>query len=281
MEQLPLKSDPELIKRYIALLADESASEQSFQEFLEDNTTLFYPAYELNHGVHAGALISKLQLDTTLTTDFAYLTKSSAIWWLVFVELEHPAKQLFTKDGKASAALNAAIHQVRTWRTFVKRNSAEIVRRIDPLRKPLGKNKVSFKYMLLVGRTIEFQTDQAKVDAFEELQQDDFRILTYDSLLHRYQDRPNPSLNVLSQKGQKFGFKKRHRDNTLMFAWFGPNDIHLENEDIEYYKSQGYDMDKWLNGELLVVDGKTTEDQFGPTLIRTLQKSNDPSGNAA
>ena len=274
------KPEPDLIKRYEDLLARADASEQDYQEFIEDNTTLFYPAHELNHGVHAGALISKLQLDTTLTTDFAYLTKSSAVWWAVLVELEHPTKQLFTREGKASAQLNAAIHQVRTWRTLVKRRQSEMVARFDPLRKPLTRNKVLFKYVLVIGRTTEFQADQAKVDAFEELQQDDFRVVTYDSLLSNYKHRPNAVLDVLSQKGQKFTFKKRHRDDTRIFTWLSSNDIHLESAEVEHFKSMGYDMDRWLGGELLVVDGKKTEDQFVPTLVKSFQRAGDPPGDA-
>ena len=248
-----------LPKSFKIILNDENTTEQSVQDFIEGNTILFHPPFELNHGVSSHQLISKFQLDTTLITDFAYLTKSSVVWWLVLVELEHPSKKIFTKNGVTSAEFNAAIHQVNTWRTFVKRNAGEVIRKIDPLRKPLVRNKIFFKYVLVIGRTTEFQGDQMKVDAFEELQRDDLRILTYDSLIHAYQKKSNELLDVISQKGGKFAFKRRHRDEVDIFSWLTSNDFHLEAEDITYYKNLGYDMDRWLTGELLCRNGKKAE----------------------
>ncbi len=249
-------TDLNLDKKFESMLNDEHITEQSVQNFIEDNTKLFYPPFELNHGISSHQIISKFKLDTTLVTDFAYLTKSSAVWWFVLVELEHPSKKIFTGKGATSAEFNKAKHQVTTWRTFVKRNANEVIRKIDPLRKPLVENKVLFKYVLVIGRTAEFQGDQVKVDAFEELQGDDFRVLTYDSLIHAYQKRPNELLDVISQKGGKFSFKRRHRDDVNIFAWLTPNDFDLGAKDITYYKSHGYDIDSWLAGNFLFRNGR-------------------------
>ena len=144
---------PNLSKEFEEVLDNEDASEQDAQDFLEKNTKMFFPAFELNHHVHLSAVISKFQLDTSLICDFAYLTKSSGEWWFVLVELEHPDKELFTDADIASAKLNAAIAQVNTWKTFIQRNSQEIIRKLSPIRKPLVSNQVYFKYILVIGRT--------------------------------------------------------------------------------------------------------------------------------
>jgi hypothetical protein len=77
--------------------------EQAAQDFIEAHTELFFPPHLLNHRIHLDLLVSKFRLDTTLVTDFAYLTKSSAEWYIVFVELEDPSKQLFTKKATPTA----------------------------------------------------------------------------------------------------------------------------------------------------------------------------------
>jgi hypothetical protein len=253
--------DPSLVERFKQVLNDEHSSEQTVQDFLESNPRLFHAPHELNHGIHLELLISKFKLDTSLTTDFMYLTKSSAEWWCVLVELEHPGKKLFTNSAIQSAPLTAAIAQVRTWRTFISQHALEVVRKLDPIRKPLSQNRVRFKYVLVIGRTEEFKADQAKVNAFAELQEADFRVLTYDSFIHAYEQKPGTELDVLSQRGQKYGFKVRNRADTDVFSWLSCNDLELTPNDVDELRGLGYEIDAWLSGKALTVAwGKKVRD---------------------
>lgn len=247
-----------ILKDFQKILDSEDSTEQTFQDYLEQHTALFHPPFELNHSVHLSLLLSKFKLDTSLTTDFVYLTKSSAFWWVVLVELEHPRKRLFNKSALPSADLTAAIGQVNDWRNYIERNPSAIEKKTAPLRKPLGGNKIKFKYALVIGRTQEIQADQRKLDAFEGLQRDDFRVLTYDSLVSAFQFRPKQVLDVMSQRGQKFSFKYKHLENTSLFSWLSPNEIELSPDDVAHYKALGYDMDQWLAGESLGMNGKIT-----------------------
>jgi hypothetical protein len=237
--------------QFKALLEENDTSEQDFQSFLENHTEMFHSPFEQNHGVEHDILISKLKIDTSLTTDFAYLAKSSAVWWLVLVEIEQPGKKLFTQAGIQTADFTAAINQVNTWRRFVERNPAEVARRIAPLKKPLPHNKLIVKYVLIYGRSNDFKNNQEKIDAFQEVQRDDFIVLTYDSLVHSYEKAPNPTLDVVRQKKEKFEFKYRHRPDTSIFAWLSHNDFDLSEPFAGYYRSRGYDIDSWLKGEPL------------------------------
>jgi hypothetical protein len=279
-----MKTKPEIVAEFPKMLDDAlatttKATEQTFQDYLEENTTLFRPPFELNHSVHLSAVISKFKLDTSLTTDFAYLTKSSATWWLVLVELEHPNKPLFKKTPVPTAQLTAAIAQVDSWRTFVEKNPAILAQKIAPLKKPLTQNKLKVKYALVIGRTNEFAAAQAKLDALDNLQRDDFKVLTYDSLFHAFEHKANPVLDVLKQKEQKFTFKHHHRNETAIFGWLSPNEIHLESADIDYYKGEGYDMDSWLQGKLLVVNHRKTEDKFASEVEKALRTGHAPTAD--
>ncbi len=113
---------------------------------------------------------------------------------------------------------------------------------------------------MVIGRTKEFEGSQKKLDALESLQKDDFKILTYDSFISAYNSRLKHPLDVVSQKGQKFSFKYSHRKDTSVFSWLSPNEIHLSTESTAYYKSLGYDIDQWKDGELLAVNRRKTND---------------------
>ena len=148
----------DLVNEFRALLESDEVTEQDCQDFLEKNTELIYTnPFLLNHWIHFGSIISKFPLDTSLVTDFVYLTKSSDVWHIVLVELEHPHKKLFRNNPDTivpAADLTEAIAQVDSWRDFIHKNHNEVIRRLNPLRKGgLADNPVFFKYLLVIGRS--------------------------------------------------------------------------------------------------------------------------------
>src|SRR5438874_9676978 len=111
----PTMAVDRLVPAFRRLLANPSTGESEVQSFLEGHSELIPTPFLSNHGLHFGAVISKLPLDTSLISDFAYLTKSSRRWDLVLVELEDPGKPIFTKDPRMavfSASFNAALAQL-------------------------------------------------------------------------------------------------------------------------------------------------------------------------
>ena len=109
----------------------------------------------LNHGLHFDVVISKFPLDTSLRSDLAYLTKSTAQWYLTLIELEHPAKKIFTENKKVatlSADFNAALSQIASWRIFTESHGDEVKRRLHRLMLgKLAKNRVRFRFVLIYG----------------------------------------------------------------------------------------------------------------------------------
>jgi hypothetical protein len=188
------------VRDFETLLERDDVTEQNCQDFLENNTEFLYTPFLLNHWVHFGSIISKFPLDTSLVTDFAYLTKSSDIWHLVLVELEHPYKRLFRRaNGNIlpTAELTAAIAQIHSWQDFIRRNSNEVLRRLNRFRVPLEDNPVRFKYFLVIGRSDEKDDIQEMRDRLVSLGNEDFLISTYDSLIHAYQEGPKLKKNIL------------------------------------------------------------------------------------
>jgi hypothetical protein len=146
-----------LSKSSTSLLEAPATDERSMQAFLEEHPEFLYTPYLLNHGLHRDALISQFRLSTSLTTDFAYLTKSSNLWRLVLVELEPPSVQIFLTDGQAtpSAEFTKRKTQLDEWRDAVRTQKTEILRPLLPLLRPMDRNRVEFHYLLVIGRSPE------------------------------------------------------------------------------------------------------------------------------
>ena len=70
-----------------ALSVTGKKNENEIQKFLATNTELIPLPYLLNHQVHFNFIFSKLTISDSLTSDYAYLTKSSAKWVMVLMEL--------------------------------------------------------------------------------------------------------------------------------------------------------------------------------------------------
>lgn len=252
-----------------ALLDDVSVTEQDCQDFLERNTKFFYAPFTLNHGIHHSSIISKFPLDTSLVTDFAYLTKSSDYWNLVLVELEHPLKKLFRNNlGKVipSSELTEAIAQVNSWRDFIRKNDDEVIRRLDPIRKPLQENPVFFKYLLVIGRSQQKSHSQAMRDSLSSLGREDFQICTYDSLINYYlHNRLTSPLNVLRLVKNRFQIKHLHSEPETLLVDLTSEHLDLTTTQSEFLISRGYEIDQWEQGKSLAVNGKQTFDSWRET----------------
>lgn len=255
-----------LIKDFKSLLADPNISEPSIQEFLETHTVLLPEPWLLNHGVHLSCFISKFMLDITKETDFVYLTKSSKEWRIVFIELEHPNKSIFTKNKQRptlSAEFNAAYQQVLSWKEFLDEHKDEVLRKVNPLKSALQENPTSFKYVLVIGRTPQGDFSKEQKKRLLTMQGQDIEILTYDSIINNYEFRilsgglltPFPK-NILSQSQDKFAFKYMHEIPYMVFCWHKSRDFLIDNYQREYLKSQKIDIDKWEEGYELDLHGK-------------------------
>ncbi len=218
-------------------------------------------AFLLNHHLHFRCLISQFSLDTADKPDFAYLTKSSTKWHFVIVEIKTPSKLLFRSKRSSgilvqSADLTEALSQINTYREFIKRNTSEVLRRIEPIRKPLGSNGVKFRYVLVIGRDKAIEYDRALRDRLVTLENEDLKIFTWDSVL-RYcnETRPEQRINILSQVREGFQFKRLHGPPTNMLAYVGPADLTLDKEQENYLAGEEYDISSWKKGGLLTNGG--------------------------
>lgn len=173
------------ISRFEQLIA-EIHKEQVYQQALEDAPWLIPRDFVQNHGIHLSLVLRKLPLGADLVTDFAFLSKSSDDWYLVLIEIEKPSCRYFADDGKSfHGDFNRALNQVGHWRAWVEANRTHLIEMIEPLLRPvvMQRNPVYVKYVLVHGRRSENASIEARRALVRAAERDDFRIMSYDSLL--------------------------------------------------------------------------------------------------
>ncbi|WP_038485405.1 Shedu immune nuclease family protein [Collimonas arenae] len=236
--------------------------EQVIQDFLETHTELIPFTNRLNHHLHFRMILSKFPLGTELTTDYVYITKSSDRWRITLVELETPDKSIFTNNMHAatpSAEFSAALNQVRNWQIFIDDHKQEVVRKLDPLLRPLvmRNNPIEFNYQLIIGRSDNKNISEARKKLINKLNSEsNIEILTYDSLINWYKNDQKFKKNILSLAGFGFKFKYMHFEPAQIFAHVGPDFLFLTAEEKSELRSAGYEIDKWSEGELLIANIK-------------------------
>lgn len=251
-----------IIEEFNNLLIRKDSTEQNCQDFLEQNSELIYTPFLLNHHLHLNSIISKFPLDTSLITDFVYLTKSSDFWYIVLVELENPHFKIFNSNLSKptySANMNKALAQIYSWQEFISKNKNEVVRRLNPLLTPLKSNPIFFKYLLVIGQGEQKKGSQAMRDRLaSRYTQEDILICTYNSLISNYEHSFVFKKNILTLEQTYFKIKHLHQEKTRLFAYLLPESLKISPEQKEILIRHGYDIEAWHKGELLSYNEKMT-----------------------
>src|SRR3546814_17254194 len=100
------------------------------------------------------------------STDYAYLSKSTVEWQLVLGELEDSSKRIFKDSSKNDAFtvdFSDAVAQIDVWRDHVSQHLDQVREKLHPLMVPpqMARNKLSVRYVLVIGRSADFEHDEA------------------------------------------------------------------------------------------------------------------------
>lgn len=171
-------------------LLGEQHPEQVYQQYMEQHTVLIPREFIQNHGVHFDLVFRKISLGSDYKPDFFYLSKSSADWNLVFIEIEKPYSRYF-KDNNGSdlhPQFLAGLDQIARWRAWLDNPanaSAFVDGTIAQVRVPEGmrRNKCHIKFVLVHGRRAEFESSELRRSLIRARETDDFHIVSFDSLL--------------------------------------------------------------------------------------------------
>lgn len=176
-------------EREFLQLVENNALEPELQAFLERRTEFLVLPYLLHHGLLDDVVISQFPLDTSLVTDFTYLTKHSSELRVVFVEIERAGKTLFKTSAPyptEHSELTAAVAQVKTWAEFLERSRAEVLRRLSPLMRGLSPIPIDFRYVLVIGRDTQLDLDNSLRQRWAKEPIPGMCCVTWDTLLRHY-----------------------------------------------------------------------------------------------
>ena len=220
------------LKQEFAKLLDEGHSEQVYQSFLENHTQFIPREFIQNHGIHFDLVFRKLHLANDYAPDFFYMSKSSADWHLVLIEIEKPHSKYFKKDSNYfHPDFISSYNQIIQWRAWFKNNgnyTGFIDGTLGSVREPMGQNECHIKYVLVHGHRHEFENNTAKRNKIKAMEQDDFKILSYDSLLEAL-DRKYP-LYVCARKNEWIDFLSKKYVSDGVFSYFDPSLLRINDE---------------------------------------------------
>ncbi len=245
------------------ILSLPGSNENAIQKHLEANTDLIPLPWLLNHNLHFNFIFSKLPIGGEYICDFAYLTKSSDRWQVVLVELEGSNKSIFTNsrgNPVFTAEFNNAFDQVLSWKAYLENNIASFKSSLQPLLAPLEQNPIEPRFVLVIGRSSELNTEP-RMAMFKQKHADDFFVLTYDSLIRRYNAHKRQFKNIVAKV--KNGFELRSINNsTNAFSYLNSNQLFLTGDVRNKLIAQHYDIIAWENGQFLNLSGAVTSGIF-------------------
>jgi len=248
------------IREFESLL-DSGYGENPVQSFLESHAELIPTPFLLNHSLHLLSVVSKLRLTQDLITDFVYLTKSSSSWQCCLVEIEDPQKRIFTNDLERvvfHSDFNKALGQLDSWKCFVDGGGADqILQSLAPLMKVMPNNRVHFKYALVYGRRAEMHGNQDRINRWDQISNEDRRVVTFDSLISGLQHANFPmKKSILTKRLKGFQLKRLNGVMTPLFASISNHELYIDDDTEKELLRMGYSMKSWRNGKLLTSNHK-------------------------
>lgn len=230
------------------ILENKDKNENHVQKFLEENTEFIPLMFLLNHQLHFNVIVSKFKLSESYTVDFMYLTKSSDEWHCVFIEIENQHKKIFNKNKENihfSWDFNHAFDQISSWRSYIDKNRESVLKKIEILKKPLEKNRVNFKYILVLWRNDEKKLEKQQ-EIFTNRTNNDTRIITYDTIINSVNyNKSNNRHILLSEWKSWYKIKELDSLNTSIFAYINSSYLKLTDKQKEVLMKDWYEINEW------------------------------------
>lgn len=251
-------------------------NENQIQKILEDNPELIPLPFLQNHRLHSNLIFKKFPLPNAQETDFLYLTKSTVEWWCVLVEIESSNKKIFNSSTSStpvfSAEFNNAYDQILSWKGYLLEDSAPMKSSILPLLMHMHRNSIVFKYVLIIGRNSELDS-QIKINLFNQKNTNDIKIMTYDSLINSFTENPIASKIIAVKSTIGYKIKSLNNADTSLFSYLKSGEITFDDSIKNELVNKGYNVNAWKNGELLKVNDKEPMSNFSKTIKKAYHKS--------
>ena len=225
-------SADELRKEYFDLLAREEP-EQVYQSYLEKYTRLIPREFVQNHGIGCHLVLRKLPFGPDYKSDFFYFSKSSDDWNAVFIELEKPQSRFFRQGtNEFHPEFVHALAQINQWRAwFARGNQQAFLPTVHTIQVPhhmAATNPTYNKYVLVYGRRAEYEKDHIRRSLIVSEEQDDFKIVTFDSLAEDVEHKSEVSIGV--RHNEFIDILTDEITSPSLYAWVEPSQLRVSKK---------------------------------------------------
>ena len=192
----------EVCEKYNELLGNGSINELSIKRFIQDNRYYFIPASiftRFSFGHHDAFLFKEFPLGTRYVADYLLIGRSSDGYSFVFVEFEHPYRNIKLQDGELGEAFRKGISQVTDWKRFLESHynaiSDELKKHSNP-KNNMPDEMYTFdssrmNYVVVAGKRSDFNENTYRIRR-------EYKIDKNVSLLH-YDNLYDYSLKLIKQ----------------------------------------------------------------------------------
>jgi hypothetical protein len=173
-----------VIDEFDALLKNADTNEEQLQQFLTRHPEVISPGYR--------RCIPKQPLGAH-TTDFVF---EERVGEYLLVELENPARRLFTKSGHEAADLTHARGQIHDWIRYIQDNKSTVERELK-----LNGISANPRTLIVIGRSNSLsQTNRRKL----QVGSDRTEVLTYDDLRDKFSEIVQSFIGLLGHVGKPY-----------------------------------------------------------------------------
>lgn len=252
-----------------ALYSRNDIREAELHEYMESHSEVIPVPWLLGHDLQWNSVLSQFEISRGNIADFAFLTKHSGQWRIVFIELERPQKRLFIDSPHVDfhSETRQAIAQVQAWKACINNDPKRVIEAFHPLMKPVRfwTNPVDFRYVLIIGRNPkgDFPTREHASCVKQLADESDILLVTYDSI-GRMSSRTGIGYpkNILAHLDDSFRVKRGQADTNL-FSYFGCNEISMDDAQAQWFINNKYDIASWNRGQMLTLGNKRPGSQNG------------------
>lgn len=185
----------ELVNSFSSLLNDTSITERTILNFIREKKAYFLIASILHlyrFGHHDAFIFPEFQLGNSYQADFLIVGKRSGGYEFIFVELEHPYKNILLADGNLGNAFRKGLIQITDWKVWLEEyfsSLSETFEKYKNSRMQLEREFLKFDssryhYVVVAGRRTDFQINAEKTYRLQrEHLKDNIQLLHYDNIL--------------------------------------------------------------------------------------------------
>ncbi|AJS58273.1 Shedu anti-phage system protein SduA domain-containing protein [Paenibacillus sp. IHBB 10380] len=182
-----------VVNQFLTMLNDGSiTNEREIARFIQEIKAYYILGSIFNYydfGHHEAFIFPEFQLSSTYKVDYLLIGRNSDGYSFIFVELEHPEKQITLADGELGNAFRKGIKQVKDWRSWIFGNFSTLTSTIIKYKHPDKQLPDEFytfdptrcNYVVVAGRREDLNDTTRRIRR-EHLEEQKIRLLHYDNI---------------------------------------------------------------------------------------------------